>query len=272
MAEEENKVEEKVEEKKPEGLLSGLKTDETEKEPEDIPHKVEEQTNVPSEEKKEEVKLEKPEYLEKKFWDDKSGVKVEDLNTSYKELQKAFSMGKHKAPKEYDVSALEGIEEGDQIADMFMEWAKDNKPTQVGFDKLVNQFREITSKQQEAERIDDDKERKALGPNADQVIQGISTWGKGLVSKGVWSESDFEEFKIFAATANGINALNKIRKYYGESTIPTTPINADGMPSKEELQAMVADPKYKTDPAFRRKVEDHFSKAYPGVATATGEI
>ena len=194
MAEEENKVEEKVEEK-PEGLLADVKpTEEKEKEPEDIPHKIEEQTNVSSEEKKEEVKLEKPEYLEKNFWDDKTGVKVEDLNTSYKELQKAFSMGKHKAPKEYDVSALEGIEEGDQIADMFMEWAKENKPTQVGFDKLVNQFREITSKQQEAERIDDDKERKALGPNADQVIQGITKWGKGLVSIGVWSENEFEEF------------------------------------------------------------------------------
>ena len=35
---------------------------------------------------------------------------------------------------------------------------------------------------------------------------------------------------------------------------------------------MVADPKYKTDPAFRRKVEEHFAKAYPGVATSTGEI
>ena len=272
MAEEENKVEEKVEEK-PEGLLADVKpTEEKEKEPEDIPHKIEEQTNVSSEEKKEEVKLVKPEYLEDKFWDPKTGVKTEDLNTSYKELQKAFSMGKHKAPKEYDITALEGVEEGDQIADMFMEWAKENKPTQAGFDKLVNQFREITSKQKDAESINIEQERKALGPNADQIIQGITTWGKGLVSKGVWGENDFEEFKIFAATANGINALNKIRKYYGENTIPTAPINADGMPSKEELQSMVADPKYKTDPAFRRKVEEHFAKAYPGVATSTGEI
>jgi hypothetical protein len=27
---------------------------------------------------------------------------------------------------------------------------------------------------------------------------------------------------------------------------------------------MVSDPKYKTDPAFRRKVEQSFAKAFPG--------
>ena len=90
------------------------------------------------EEKKEEVKLVKPEYLEDKFWDPKTGVKTEDLNTSYKELQKAFSMGKHKAPKEYDMSALEDIDEDDELASYFKDWAKENKPTQAAYDNLVN--------------------------------------------------------------------------------------------------------------------------------------
>jgi hypothetical protein len=44
------------------------------------------------------------------------------------------------------------------------------------------------------------------------------------------------------------------------------------MPSEEELQAMVADPKYKTDPGFRKKVENLFDQRYPGTATSTGEI
>ena len=90
-------------------------------------------------------------------------------------------------------------------------------------------------------------------------------------SKGVWSDEDFNEFKIFAATANGINALNKIRKYYGEQTIPTSPVDVDGMPSNDELYELVADPKYKTDPAFRRKVEQQFARAFPGKVN-TGEI
>ena len=43
------------------------------------------------------------------------------------------------------------------------------------------------------------------------------------------------------------------------------------MPSQDELYEMVADPKYRTDPAFRRKVEEQFSRAFPGTVD-TGEI
>ena len=88
----------------------------------------------------------------------------------------------------------------------------------------------------------------------------------------MWSESDFDEFKVFAATASGINALNKVRRYYGEQQIPTATVEMDGMPSKDELYEMVADPKYKTDPAFRREVEQKFARAFPGIATDTGDI
>ena len=93
-----------------------------------------------------------------------------------------------------------------------------------------------------------------------------------MVSKGVWSQDDFEEFKVFAATASGINALNKIRRYYGEQQIPTATVEMDGMPSRDELYEMVSDPKYKSDPNFRRQVEQQFARAFPGVATTTGDI
>ena len=87
----------------------------------------------------------------------------------------------------------------------------------------------------------------------------------------MWSEDDFEEFKVFAATASGINALNKVRKYYGEQQIPIATVEMDGMPSQDELYEMVADPKYKSDPSFRRQVEQKFAQAFPG-SVDTGEI
>jgi len=34
---------------------------------------------------------------------------------------------------------------------------------------------------------------------------------------------------------------------------------------------MVADPKYKSDPAYRRKVEEQFARAFPGKVN-TGDI
>ena len=233
-----------------------------------VPHLEDENKDQTVEEAKaqeEETVLEKPEYLEDKFWDDKNGVKIEELNNSYKELQKKFSMGEHKAPKEYDLSVLDGVDiENDELAQYFMDWAKENKPTQAAFNDLVGKFKEMSMAQEQESTINIEEETKALGPNADQIINGIKQWGQGLVSKGVWSDADFEEFKVFAATANGINALNKIRKYYGEQTIPTAPADVDGMVSQQELYEMVADPKYKTDPTFRRKVEEQFARAFPG--------
>jgi hypothetical protein len=243
--------------------------DETEVE---VPHKVDDSPEDQIEPASEDEVLEKPEFLEDKFWDPKEGVKVEDLNNSYKELQKQFSMGKHKAPKEYDLSVFEGIDvDEDPLAKEFVDWANENKPTQEAFDRLVGKFREMADSQEEAESINIEEETAKLGPNATQIINGIKQWGQGLVSKGVWSTDDFEEFKVFAATASGINALNKVRKYYGELQIPTATVEMDGMPSQDELYEMVADPKYKSDPAFRRQVEQKFAQAFPG-SVDTGEI
>jgi hypothetical protein len=249
--------------------MEPIKPDDNEVE---IPHKAEEAPEQQVEPASEDEVLEKPQFLEDKFWDPKEGVKVEDLNNSYQELQKQFSMGKHKAPKEYDLGVFEGIDvENDPLAQEFVDWANDNKPTQEAFDKLVGKFRELADAQEDSDSINVEEESAKLGPNATQIINGIKQWGQGLVSKGVWGEDDFEEFKVFAATANGINTLNKIRKYYGEQQIPTAAIEMDGMPSQDELYEMVADPKYRTDPSFRRKVEEQFSRAFPGTVD-TGEI
>jgi hypothetical protein len=84
-------------------------------------------------------------------------------------------------------------------------------------------------------------------------------WARGLVNKGVWSKDDFEEFKIMGGTARGITALMKIRESY-EGRVPIQSAPLEGTPSKEELYAMVGDPKYKTDPAYRQKVERMFNQ------------
>ncbi len=58
-------------------------------------------------------------------------------------------------------------------------------------------------------------------------------------------------------TARGLNALMKIREAY-EGRIPIESAPLEGTPSKDELYAMVADPKYNSDPAYRQKVERMF--------------
>jgi hypothetical protein len=100
---------------------------------------------------------------------------------------------------------------------------------------------------------------KQLGPNANAILEGMVNWGRGLVNKGVWSADDFEEFKIMGGTARGINALMKIREAY-EGRVPVDSIQMEGAPSKDDLYAMVQDPKYKTDAAYRQKVERLFQQ------------
>jgi hypothetical protein len=107
-----------------------------------------------------------------------------------------------------------------------------------------------------------EEEYKKLGNNADATIKSMTDWAQGLVRKGVWSEADFEEFKIMGGTAQGIRALQKVRSYYGDKPIPVDVGPIDGAPSKEELMAMVGKPEYNSDPAYRAKVEKMFEQVY----------
>ena len=63
-------------------------------------------------------------------------------------------------------------------------------------------------------------------------------------------------------TAQGLKALQKVRSYYGDKVIPVDLGPMDGMPSKDELMAMVGKPEYNSDPAYRNKVERLFEQAF----------
>ena len=52
-------------------------------------------------------------------------------------------MGKHKAPKEYDMAALEDIDEDDELASYFKDWAKENLPkdwSKTTYNKAVEKY------------------------------------------------------------------------------------------------------------------------------------
>ena len=62
-------------------------------------------------------------------------------------------------------------------------------------------------------------------------------------------------------TARGLNALTKLRETY-EGRVPVESVQMEGAPSKDELYEMVGRPEYKTDPAYRRKVEKLFQQTF----------
>jgi len=62
-------------------------------------------------------------------------------------------------------------------------------------------------------------------------------------------------------TARGLSALMKVREAF-EGRIPIESSPIEGAPTDAELQSMVGDPKYQTDPAYRQKVERLFNARY----------
>jgi hypothetical protein len=199
----------------------------------------------------------KPEYLPNNFWDSEKGeANYEAMAKSWTDLRKTISQGKHKAPEdgEYDTSVLaEGVD-----ASALTDYAKKWGLSQAAFEELASQTKQL-AEQAAGPAIDSAAEMKQLGPNASAILEGMVNWGRGLVNKGVWSADDFEEFKIMGGTARGINALMKIREAY-EGRVPVDSIQMEGAPSKDDLYAMVQDPKYKTDAAYRQKVERLFQQ------------
>jgi len=208
--------------------------------------------------------LERPDWWPENFWkEDGSEPDLEGIAKSWSDLRKKISQGKHKAPEDgnYDLSAFGDTPEDDPIRQHVVGWAKEYGVSQSALDDLVGQVVDMNMNAAETYRINAEQEKKMLGPNADARINGMVKWGSSLVQKGVWGKDDFEEFKIMGGTAKGIAALEKLRSSY-EGRIPTESAPVEGAPSRDELYQMVADPKYKTDPAYRTKVEKLFAQNF----------
>jgi hypothetical protein len=204
------------------------------------------------------------EALPEKYWKDGNP----DIGSALKaraELEKAFSRGDHKAPAEYDVSFAKeaGIPDDDALLGTFKGWAKENGISQDAFKKLAASYIEMQQQAAKQFQINVEAEKQKLGPNADKIIGEMVGWGQNMVRKGIWSADDFEEFKVMGGTARGINALMKVREFYGDmQRIPVDTASVGDQPSRDELNQMVADPRYQSDPAFRSKVEKLFERMY----------
>ncbi|MCH9835209.1 hypothetical protein K0U83_06080 [bacterium] len=203
----------------------------------------------------------KPEYLPDNFWDgDKGEANYEALAKSWSDLRKTISQGKHKAPEggKYDTAIWGDGAEENPMAQAVTNWAKENGISQAQFEDLVGNLQSQAKELMSGQMVDPAEEMKKLGPNGNAVVDGMVNWARGLVQKGIWGADDFDEFKVMGGTANGLRALMKVRESY-EGRIPIETAPNENAPSKDDLYQMVGDPRYKTDAAYRQKVEKLFS-------------
>ena len=211
----------------------------------------------------------RPDWLPEKFWGKDDKPNWQGLAKSYGELEKQFRSGAHKPPADgnYSTEVLKGVPAEDPALQAFVGWAKETGISQASFDALAGKIIQLAGERQAQAATTIKEQREALGPNADAVIKDAVSWASTLVRKGIWNQDDFNEFKIWGGTANGIRALNKLRGAL-EGRVPIAPVPVENAPSQEELLAMVGDPRYQTDAAYRQKIEKQFERVF-GNAPAT---
>jgi len=205
-----------------------------------------------------EVNLVRPEWLPEKFWDAENGINNEKLAKSYSDLEKKFSRGDHKAPKEYDTKFLgENIPEDDAMLNGYKDMALRYGFSQDDFEGLAKQFID----QQQSQEVDRQEyirqQKEKLGNNAVELIRSNHEWATGLLNKGLISNEEMQVLDTMGGSADGTRLIRKLRNMSGAKEIPIPSMQGERK-TREELQAMVADPRWKTDPAYRARVEKEF--------------
>ncbi len=196
--------------------------------------------------------LERPEYYPAKFWDE-DGPDVEKLAKSYAELEKKFKSGKHKAPEQYDISSLadQGLDSDDPTVAAYQDWAKENGISQDAFEDLAGRVLSMAKDEQESVQYDQRAEMEKLGSNASEKIQMTER----ILQKAPLNNSEREAIAYSLNNADSINAFLKYHQAITNENIPIKPVVEQQDFTREDLESAIADPRWKTDAAWRTKME-----------------
>ena len=208
----------------------------------------------------------RPDYWPEQFWSDEEGPDVEKMARSYQELRTKMSQGKHKAPADgkYDIGIFKsaGVEESDDLLQKYVSKARELGVSQEAFDEMAKLYMEEVGAAFEDIAINREAELKKLGPKGNDIIKANNQWLTKL-SRSVLTPAETDAIVKASGSAAFVSAMNKIRQASGEMGIPVDSVAVgEGQPSKEDLYAMVGDPRYGKDMRFTREVENLFAKAF----------
>jgi len=203
--------------------------------------------------------IERPEYYPQKFWDE-DGPDVEKLAKSYAELEKAFKLGKHKAPEDgYNMEDLvdRGLDLEDPSVQAYQEWAQKYGVSQQAFEELAGSILEMTGDQEQAIEYDRQQEMSKLGEKADQKISYLERH----ITKAALNQAERNALAMSLNNADSINAMVKFIQGYTNEGIPTEPVVATPEMSVDDLRQAIADPRWQSDPVWRTKMEQQWAAA-----------
>jgi hypothetical protein len=229
---------------------------------------------------------EKPEDFPDDYWDAENkapnaqklyeGLKKQEKIAA--DLRAKMGKGDHKAPKTADEykfepseKSAEFMKDDDPLVKAARETAHKYGMSQEMFsgfiseisDHMVDIAAEIAENPPEysEDQLKEMRqaEYKKIGENAPAVIRAVETFGKEMMSKGLFSESDLEAFKSMAVTGDQVRVLNKLRSQMGGSDIPMD-MTDDGLPADAEIADMIDKAYASKDAAKIRKAEEMLDK------------
>ncbi len=270
-----------------ESLIAGIEPEQEEKTVDQVQeeeyNKQQEEQEKPEGEKPE---GEKPEGLDASLWDDeKKTIKQDDLLEAYKkEQEKALGLrrklsekGSDKAPKtveEYtlDESLNELLPSDSPTTSLLKEKALEAGLSKDKFNAFLSSVMPALkengmiadtplSEEEQERQFEEYKESelKKLGDNGPKILQGLANWGHALVNNGVLSKDELPVYNNLLTNAESISVIGKLRALTGEKDIPVKTTVQDGLPSRAEIDQLIASPEYQAGNAdVHKKVEDYF--------------
>ena len=94
-----------------------------------------------------------------------------------------------------------------------------------------------------------------LGEAGPQIAKDINTWGQGLVTQEVLTPEQLAEVGKLSFSKLGLEALNALRERMVGSAPPPSKQPGGGV-TEAELDAMIEDPRYWSDPAYAKRVQE----------------
>ena len=225
----------------------------------------------------------RPEYVQEKFWNAEKGeVNIENLASSYNSLESKLGSRTEdltkqirtdieneklqNVPEEYklNVPELDGNVSLDINNDMpIVQWwnqtAKSAGLSQEQYDEGVKVFIDNAI----ANLPNTDLEIQKLGDAGRERVEAAELWSKKHLSPEAYNA-----ISGFAATAEGVKALEEVMKLTKDSNMPTTQTQVDVSADIDDLKSMLKDPRYwdssRRDPAYVKRVTELYEKAYKG--------
>ena len=137
----------------------------------------------------------------------------------------------------------------------FVEIAKDNNMSQELLEQLTGFYLKSQEGLEEQIVYKQKEELQKLGNNSEAIIKSTNNWLGKFQTSGTLAKEEVEAIANASTNAAFISGLNKIRRSYGEQTIPTATTQEVDTTTMADIETLMADKRYGVDANFTKSVE-----------------